>query len=108
MPRMPNLPELEAIARLFEIAKSDTGQSRRVANFLLAWNNAGANGGWDPADLWNLDHEIADDIVTVVRLIRELPRGKYPNDCGFAPEIARVWEFWRGKRKRSRTDAKNA
>jgi hypothetical protein len=36
------------------IAKRDTGQSRRVANFLLAWHNPEENGGWDPTDLWNV------------------------------------------------------
>ena len=34
----------EALARLFEVAKRDTGQSRRVASFLLAWHNAEENG----------------------------------------------------------------
>jgi hypothetical protein len=33
---------LEALGRLCLIAKRDTGQSRRVANFLLAWQNAEA------------------------------------------------------------------
>jgi len=28
---------LEALTRLIEIAQKDTGQSRRVADFLLAW-----------------------------------------------------------------------
>lgn len=31
---------LQALERLFQIALRDTGQSRRVANFLLAWHNA--------------------------------------------------------------------
>ena len=31
---------LEALGRLVAIAQRDTGQSRRVANFLLAWYNA--------------------------------------------------------------------
>lgn len=43
--------ELEALGRLLEIAQRDSGQSRRGANFLLAWYNAEENGGWDPADL---------------------------------------------------------
>lgn len=29
--------ERAALARLIKIAKGDTGQSRRVADFLLAW-----------------------------------------------------------------------
>jgi hypothetical protein len=39
-----------ALERLLRIARGDTGQSRRVANFLLAWHNAEENGGWDPVD----------------------------------------------------------
>ena len=31
-----------ALERLIQIAQGDTGQSRIVANFLLAWWNAGA------------------------------------------------------------------
>ena len=46
---------LEALTRLIEIAQKDTGQSRRVADFLLAWHNAAENGGWDVTDLWNVD-----------------------------------------------------
>ena len=46
---------LEALGRLCQIAKRDTGQSRRVANFLLAWHNAEENGGWDPTDLLGVD-----------------------------------------------------
>jgi hypothetical protein len=43
---------LGAIRRLISTASRDTGQSRRVANFLLlAWHNAEENGGWDPVDL---------------------------------------------------------
>jgi hypothetical protein len=59
-----------ALERLLRIARTDTGQARRVASFLLAWRNAEENGGWDPTDLWNVDAAIADDMLTVVRLIR--------------------------------------
>ena len=83
-----------ALERLLRIARGDTGQSRRVANFLLAWHNAEENGGWDPADLWNVDAAIADDILTVLRLVRESHR--YPDALGFSDEIAAVWRAWRG------------
>ena len=46
---------LEALGRLLEVAQRDTGQSRRVASFPLAWHNAEENGGWNPVDLWQLD-----------------------------------------------------
>ena len=83
-----------ALERLLRVARQDTGQARRVANFLLAWHNAEENGGWDPVDLWSVDAAIADDMLTVVRLIRESHR--YPNDLGFSDEIAAVWRLWRG------------
>jgi hypothetical protein len=44
-----------ALERLLRIALQNTGQARRVAEFLLAWHNAAENGGWDPVDLWNVD-----------------------------------------------------
>ena len=83
-----------ALERLLRVAQQDTGQARRVANFLLAWHNAEENGGWDPIDLWNVDAAIADDILTVMRLIRESHR--YPDTLGFRDEIAAVWRLWRG------------
>ena len=88
-----------ALERLLRIARSDTGQARRVANFLLAWHNAAENGGWDPVDLWSVDAEIADDMLTVVRIIRE--SHAYPNDLGFENEITAVWRLWRPATKGS-------
>jgi hypothetical protein len=73
------------------------GQSRRVANFLLAWHNAEENGGWDPTDLWNLDSTVAEDLLTVLKLARESRR--YPGDLGFEPEIRAIWQLWRGSPK---------
>jgi len=60
-----SIAALAALARLLAIAKTDTGQARRVADFLLAWHNAEENGGWDPVDLWQLDTGIAQDILLV-------------------------------------------
>jgi hypothetical protein len=87
---------LAAVARLLAIAKTNSGQARRVADFLLAWHNAEENGGWNPVDLWQLDTGIAQDILLATAFIAvEL---KYPEDLGFAPEIADVWKLWRGNR----------
>jgi hypothetical protein len=36
---------------------------------------------------------IADDMLTVMRLIRE--SHSYPDDLGFENEIAAVWRLWR-------------
>src|SRR5712691_8206348 len=86
----------EAAGRLLMVASQDTGQARRVADFLLAWHNAGENGGWDPVDFWNVDDDIADDILMVLGLIRTSHR--YPGDMGFRKEIEVVWEIWRSGR----------
>lgn len=40
-----SIAALAAVARLLGIAKTGTGQTRRVADFLLAWHNAEENGG---------------------------------------------------------------
>ena len=58
-----------ALARLLAIAATETGQSRRVADFLLAWWNAEAYGGFDPTALWSLEPALRDDILTVLHLI---------------------------------------
>lgn len=84
---------MAAIARLFAIAMGDTGQSRRVANFLLAWHNAEENGGWDPTDMWNVDERIADDMLLALIVIRH---SFYPDQLGFKVQIGRVWNEWRG------------
>ena len=87
--------ELEALARLMARALSDTGQSRRCADFLLAWHNAAENGGWDPADLWAVDTAIADDILVVLQVIGR-NHGSYPPELGFEREIRVIWRMWRG------------
>lgn len=82
-----------ALARLIPIALRDTGQSRRVADFLLAWQHAQENGGWDPTDLWSIDSAIAEDIIAAIKLLCAVRR--YPGDLGFQREIERMWELWK-------------
>lgn len=56
--------ERAAFERLLKIAKSDAGQSRRVASFILSWWNASSLGGFDLADLFAVDQTIAADMGT--------------------------------------------
>lgn len=51
-----------ALEKLLNIAHEDTGQGRRVANFLLAWWNAEVHGGFDLTDLANVDPHVAEDM----------------------------------------------
>jgi hypothetical protein len=90
---------MKSVARLMRIAMGDTGQCRRVADFLLAWHNAEENGGWDPTDLWNVDAAIAEDMLTALRFLRT--ENRYPGDLGFQKEIDRIWELWRGSKRSS-------
>ena len=90
----PTTEVQQVLMRLFPVALEDSGQSRRVADFLLAWHNAPENGGWDPADFWNVDDAVADDLLAVLRFLRQ--HRQYPDDLGFRHEIQRVWAQWRG------------
>lgn len=82
-----------ALERLIEIAKRDTGQSRRVADFLLAWWNAGSCGSFDLTNLWGVDSVIANDMVTVFGLIAKA--NKYPDSLGYGADFKAIVRAWR-------------
>lgn len=89
----PTTAEHEAIVRLWRIAKTDTGQARRVANFLLAWWNAEENGGFDLTDLWNVDDVTARDMVTVFAMVARVH--SYPDTLGYDELIKDVLGQWK-------------
>lgn len=82
-----------ALARLLRIAQRDTGQSKRVADFLLAWWNAHQCGGFDLTDIFAVDDEIAEDMLTVMRLIKEVR--VYPDSIGLAAPFREMIRDWR-------------
>ena len=82
-----------ALERLIAIAQSDTGQARRVADFLLAWWNAGECGGFDLTTLWSLDCSIADDMVIVFSYVARA--NAYPDTLGFNAEFQSIVRGWR-------------
>jgi hypothetical protein len=89
------LPDRErtALERLLQIAQGDTGQSRRVADFLLAWWNAAECGGFDLTDLWGVDAAIATDMLT---LFAWLTVGRhYPDTLGYGQQFAALVRAWR-------------
>ena len=85
--------DIGPIRRLIAVANRDTGQSRLVANFLLAWHNAHENGGWDPVEMWGLDSELADDMIAALRIVRHARC--YPDTLGLKPEMQTIWARWR-------------
>lgn len=79
---------IEALRRLVKIAHGDTGQCTYVANFLLAWWNAGACGGFDLTDLWAVDTAIAIDMLAVMRLIATA--NNYPDAYGLRADFEKL------------------
>jgi hypothetical protein len=82
-----------AIERLLEIAGNDTGQSRRVADFLLAWWNAETCGGFDLTDAWCCDDAIAQDMVRIFTFVAH--HRHYPDTLGFGPWFEKIVQQWR-------------
>jgi hypothetical protein len=83
----------DATKRLLVVARSDTGQGRRVANFLLAWWNADSLGGFDLSDLFALDEALALDTAAIFSWLATQPNAVYPEELW--PEIDLVIQQWR-------------
>lgn len=79
----------EALDRLLDVANRDTGQSRRVADFLLSWWNADICGGWNPVDLWGLDPALRVDILRVI-IYLATPGACYPDTLGYKAAFERL------------------
>lgn len=93
VPQYTTPNEAQALARLLQVAGSNTGQSATVANFLLSWWNAQSCGGWAPNDLWGLDRSLREDVLIVLGLIAR--RQIYPDTLGLAEEFAELVKRWR-------------
>ena len=92
-----NFDEKAALNRLLDIARSDTGQSRRVADFLLAWWNAGSCGGFDLTNLWGVDLSIREDMITVFGCVARV--NKYPDALGYEEPFQSIVRGWRPELK---------
>lgn len=82
-----------AFERLLKVAQRDTHQSRRAANFLLAWWNADSLGAFDPADMFAVDSAIAADMATVFTWLAGQGVAVYPTE--YRAEIEKLIENWR-------------
>jgi len=89
MPSAPPSAIHETLDRLLDVANRDTGQSRRVADFLLSWWNADTCGGWNPVDLWGLDPALRVDILRVI-IYLSLPGASYPDTLGYKTAFERL------------------
>jgi hypothetical protein len=88
-----DVAELAPIRRLIDLARSDTGQARRAANFLLAWWNARHCGGFDLTDLWAVDRKVADDMLATAAFIAR--HQEYPTAYGLGPDFQALVALWR-------------
>ena len=88
-----NTNQRQALERLIAIAKRNTGQCRRVADFLLSWFNGPVCGGWGVTDVWHLDSEILEDLFTVLAFISE--RTIYPDTLGYYDDMQEIARLWR-------------
>lgn len=82
-----------ALERLLYVGSRDSGQSRRVTDFLLSWWNAETCGKFDPTDMWGLDADIRVDVVTVLIFISG--HQNYPDALGYGPQFNRLVAEWR-------------
>lgn len=85
--------ERAALERLLSIAQSDTGQSRRVADFILAWWNAPEQGGFDVADVFGVDTRIAQDMAIIFSFLCRQNNAVYPDD--YRADIEAIIRQWR-------------
>jgi hypothetical protein len=84
-----------ALDHLIDIARSDTGQSRRAANFLLAWWNGDDCGHFPIADLFGVDAVIATQITTIIGFLGQHEGAVYPDAFGRKAEILDLVRRWR-------------
>lgn len=87
---------IAALDRLIAVADSDTGQARRVANFLLAWWNGEEWGHFPIADLFGVDAAIADDMATLFAFLGQHGGAIYPDAFDRREAMLRLAERWRG------------
>lgn len=82
-----------ALERLIAHAQRSSGQSRRVADFLLAWWNAGGCGAFDLTTCWGLDDEIVRDVVRVFAWVAQ--HNVYPDALGYGSQFEAIVREWR-------------
>ena len=83
----------QALERLIAHAKRDNGQSKLIANFLLAWWTANSCGAWSVTDLWNIDDRIKQDIFAVLGFVAR--KAVYPDQLGYNSDFQEIIAQWR-------------
>ncbi len=86
-----------ALNRLFDLARSDTGQSARAANFLLAWWDGETWGHFTIADLFGVDRDVAADMAVIFEFLGQHGGAIYVNAFGdqYRDQMADLVARWR-------------
>lgn len=84
----------QAIGRLVEIARSDTGHSARTADFLLAWWNGSDHGHFPILHLCNSDAIVSEDMLIIMAYLAQEPV-VYADAWGYKEEMADLYRLWR-------------
>ncbi|WP_239801885.1 hypothetical protein [Aquamicrobium sp. NLF2-7] len=82
-----------AFERLLDLARSDTGQARRAADFVLAWWNEASLGRFDMTDLFAVDPDIAEAMATVFSWLSRQSNAVYPTE--YRTEMEALIQEWR-------------
>ncbi len=83
-----------ALDRLIEVARGNTHQSARVANFLLAWWNGREWGFFDLTDLFAVDAAIAADMTTIFAFLGQHPGAIYADGFDRREAMVDLVERW--------------
>jgi len=93
-----NFPDQHAAAlaldRLLWVARGSDPQSRWVAEFLVALHDGYDDADGHSIDLLNVEAQIADDMLTVLHMVRESPHN--PHGLAFRDELSDAWRILRG------------
>jgi hypothetical protein len=84
-----------ALLHLLSLAERDTGQSRKAANFLLAWWNAVENGGFDLTDLYGLNQESASACAVLFGWLAK--HDDTPKKLGYGTRFEALALKWRSR-----------
>lgn len=85
-----DLDNRTALERLIAVAQGD---SRHIADLLLAWFNSCENSGFDLTSLWAIDDALVADSL---RLITWISRNRvYPDELGYGGQFEVLLKAWR-------------
>jgi hypothetical protein len=85
----------DALDRLLEVARHDTGQSGRVASFLLSWWD-GAAGGAPIIDIAEVDRDLREDMLIIIAYLAQ--NGvSYADAWGRKEEMGELIDRWNWK-----------